>query len=185
MKLLETDKRNLERQLSLLKSTSVHSKSYERPEKAHAELLGTSFDVDHYEQENRELRLKVRRLETQLAEKEAELIRVKSSYAHTHSIFDFSRDRTGEIERLRAAQLQAEKLLEAREQSHRQQILRLENQVPNFVYVYICGIFTNMCYTNECINNRFNYCASNSIKKLNVDNCMSCEVQELAGKCSN
>ena len=29
----------------------------------------------------------------------------------------------------RAAQLQAERLLEAREQSHRQQVLRLENQV--------------------------------------------------------
>lgn len=128
MKLLEADKRNLERQLSLYKSTS-RSKSYERPEKAHAELLGTSFDIDHFEQENRELRLKVRRLETQLAEKEAELIRVKSSYVHTHSIYDYSRDRMGEIERLRAAQLQAEKLLEAREQSHRQQVLRLENQV--------------------------------------------------------
>ncbi|XP_015432669.1 PREDICTED: LOW QUALITY PROTEIN: rootletin [Dufourea novaeangliae] len=129
VKLLENDKRNLERQLSLVKSTSVRSKSYERPEKAHAELLGTSFDVDHYEQENRELRLKVRRLETQLAEKEAELIRVKSSYVHSHSMYDFGRDRTGEIERLRAAQLQAEKLLEAREQSHRQQVLRLENQI--------------------------------------------------------
>lgn len=125
---MEADKRNLERQLALLKSTN-RSKSYERPEKAHVELLGTSFDTDHYEQENRELRLKVRRLETQLAEKEAELIRVKSSYGHTHSIYDFSRDRAGEIERLRAAQLQAEKLLEAREQSHRQQVLRLENQV--------------------------------------------------------
>lgn len=128
MKLLEADKRNLERQLSLFKSTN-RSKSYERYEKAHTELLGTSFDIDHYEQENRELRLKVRRLETQLAEKEAELIRLKSSYTHTHSVFDFNRDRTGEIERLRAAQLQAEKLLEAREQSHRQQVLRLENQI--------------------------------------------------------
>ncbi|XP_043519039.1 rootletin isoform X2 [Frieseomelitta varia] len=126
IKLLEADKRNLERQLSLLKSTN-RSKSYERYEKAHAELLGTSFDIEHYEQENRELRLRVRRLETQLAEKEAELIRMKSSYSH--SIFDFSRDRTGEVERLRAAQLQAEKLLEAREQSHRQQVLRLENQI--------------------------------------------------------
>ncbi|XP_033338435.2 ciliary rootlet coiled-coil, rootletin isoform X2 [Megalopta genalis] len=129
VKMLEVDKRNLERQISLAKSTSVRSKSYERPEKAHAELLGTSFDVDHYEQENRELRLKVRRLETQLAEKEAELIRVKSGYVHSHSMYEFSRDRSGEVERLRAAQLQAEKLLEAREQSHRQQILRLENQI--------------------------------------------------------
>lgn len=167
MKLLEADKRNLERQLSLFKSTS-RSKSYERSEKAHVELLGTSFDIDHYEQENRELRLKVRRLETQLAEKEAELIRMKSSYSHTHSIFDFSRDRTGEVERLRAAQLQAEKLLEAREQSHRQQVLRLENQVSVFVYIYIFAVFMNCSYItfmNKCINNRYNYCGNNLIKK--------------------
>ena len=138
--MLEADKRNLERQLSLLKSTN-RSKSYERYEKAHAELLGTSFDIEHYEQENRELRLRVRRLETQLAEKEAELIRMKSSYSH--SIFDFSRDRTGEVERLRAAQLQAEKLLEAREQSHRQQVLRLENQVFISISVYVFLAFIN------------------------------------------
>lgn len=149
MKLLEADKRNLERQLSLLKSTS-RSKSYERYEKAHAELLGTSFDIEHYEQENRELRLRVRRLETQLAEKEAELIRMKSSYSH--SIFDFSRDRTGEVERLRAAQLQAEKLLEAREQSHRQQVLRLENQVFISIPIYIFSAFIND-YIYEIIMN--------------------------------
>lgn len=163
MKLLETDKRNLERQLSLLKSTSARSKSYERPEKAHTELLGSSFDLDHFEQENRELRLKLRRLETQLAEKEAELIRVKSSYTHTHSVFDYSRDRTGEIERLRAAQLQAEKLLEAREQSHRQQVLRLENQVL-ISYSSLFVIVVNICSKNECVN-RFNCCASNSTRK--------------------
>lgn len=129
MKLLEADKRNLERQIAAGK-TSIRSKSYERPEKAHIELLGTSYSIDNLEHENRELRLKIRKLETQLAEKESELIRIKSTYIHSpHSLLDTSRDRSGELERIRAAQLQAEKLLEAREQSHRQQVSRLENQV--------------------------------------------------------
>ncbi|KAL0100440.1 hypothetical protein PUN28_019642 [Cardiocondyla obscurior] len=128
IKLLEADKRNLERQLASGK-TSARSKSYERPEKAHVELLGTSYSLDNLEHENRELRLKIRKLEAQLAEKEAELIRMKSTYIHSHSLLDTSRDRSGELERIRAAQLQAEKLLEAREQSHRQQVSRLENQI--------------------------------------------------------
>lgn len=39
-----------------------------------------------------------------------------------------------DLERYRAGQLQAERMLEAREQSHRQQIHRLENQViPLFI----------------------------------------------------
>lgn len=38
-------------------------------------------------------------------------------------------DRSGELEKYRAGQLQAERLLEAREQSHRQQVQRLESQV--------------------------------------------------------
>ena len=131
---MEVDKRNLERQLASMRPGSVRSKSYERPEKAHAELLGSSATIESLEQENRELRLKIRRLETQLAEKEAELMRVKSMHMHSHSNLDLSRSRTGELERIRAAQLQAEKLLEAREQSHRQQVLRLENQVNYFYY---------------------------------------------------
>lgn len=57
-------------------------------------------------------------------EKEAELSRLRS-----HVCSDMKTDRSGEIERVRAAQLQAERLLEAREQSHRQQVLRLENQI--------------------------------------------------------
>lgn len=130
MKLLEADKRNLERQIAAGKTSVIRSKSYERPEKAHIELLGTSYSLDNLEHENRELRLKIRKLETQLAEKETELIRIKSTYIHSpHSLLDTSRDRSGELERIRAAQLQAEKLLEAREQSHRQQVSRLENQV--------------------------------------------------------
>lgn len=36
---------------------------------------------------------------------------------------------SSDVERYKSAQLQTERLLEAREQSHRQQVLRLENQV--------------------------------------------------------
>ena len=68
--------------------------------------------------------MQVRRLEAQLMDKEAEITRLRSQLSS-----DMKPDRTAEIERLRAAQLQAERLLEAREQSHRQQVLRLENQV--------------------------------------------------------
>jgi hypothetical protein len=104
---------------SYSKTATGRSKSYERSEKM--DHSGTS---DHLDQENRELRMKVRRLESQLAEKEAEITRLRSQLTS-----DLKPDRTAEIERLRAAQLQAERLLEAREQSHRQQVLRLENQV--------------------------------------------------------
>ncbi|CAD6231744.1 GSCOCG00001565001-RA-CDS [Cotesia congregata] len=129
VRLLEVDKRNLERQLASARASGGRSKSYERPEKAHVELMGSNVSVDLLEQENRDLRLKIRRLETLLAEKEAEHVRCKTLHSHSHSARDSSRDRMAEIERLRAAQLQAEKLLEAREQSHRQQVLRLENQI--------------------------------------------------------
>lgn len=80
--------------------------------------------LDHQlvEQENRDLRAKVRKLENQLMEKEAELSRLKSKMVdNPKSACD--------IDRYKSAQLQAERLLEAREQSHRQQILRLENQI--------------------------------------------------------
>ena len=142
MKLLEVDKRNLERQLTSMRPGNVRSKSYERPEKAHIELLGSNTTIESLEQENRELRLKIRRLETQLAEKEAELMRIKSLNIHSHSSLELSRGRTSELERLRAAQLQAEKLLEAREQSHRQQVLRLENQVNYFTVYVVSSINT-------------------------------------------
>ncbi|KAF7987174.1 hypothetical protein HCN44_011480 [Aphidius gifuensis] len=127
---LECDKRNLERQLSSARANCGRSKSYERPEKAHIELMGTSVSIDILEQENRDLRMKIRRLETILAEKESEIVKLITINTQSHSTIDSSREhRIAEIERLRGAQLQAEKLLEAREQSHRQQILRLENQI--------------------------------------------------------
>jgi rootletin len=130
VKLLESDKRNLEHQITAVKSGVIRSKSYERPEKAYIELLGTSYSLDSLERENKELRLKIHKLENQLAEKEAELMRMRLNYIHP-SFLETSRDRSGELERFRGAQLQAEKLLEAREQSHRHQVSRLEKQVSS------------------------------------------------------
>lgn len=81
------------------------------------------LDHSQIENENRDLRMKVRRLETQLAEKEAELARAKAKYSESQKCLP------NDSERYRTAQLQAERLLDAREQSHRQQVLRLENQI--------------------------------------------------------
>lgn len=81
---------------------------------------GSNNDLDR---ENRELRMKIRRLETLLAEKDAELARAKAK------LLEMPKGLPGDAERYRTAQIQAERLLDAREQSHRQQVLRLENQV--------------------------------------------------------
>lgn len=108
---------------------AAQSKSYERPEKYETDSSIT--ELDRYEQENRELRLKVSRLENELSERETELSRLRSQRPGLDAKFD-----RAEIERYRAAQLQAERLLEAREQSHRQQVARLENQVMLFFFQY-------------------------------------------------
>lgn len=81
--------------------------------------------MDHQliEQENRDLRMKIRKLENQLMEKEAELTRLKTK------LVENPKSGGGDVERYRSAQQQAERLLEAREASHRQQIIRLENQI--------------------------------------------------------
>lgn len=95
------------------------------------ESLSTSYhtaDLNEIERENRELRMKVRRLETQLAEKEAELARVKAKLLETPKYLP------NDAERYRSAQIQAERILDAREQSHRQQVLRLENQVHYHIF---------------------------------------------------
>lgn len=115
--------------MTTVKSSGMRSKSYERPEKTQAEILASSFGLEQLEQENRDLRLRVRRLECQLSEKEAEIMRLKASQAHVNSMLDLARERHTDVERYRAGQMQAEKLLEAREQSHRQQVARLESQV--------------------------------------------------------
>lgn len=85
-----------------------------------------SCGLDHsaIEQETRDLRLKVRRLETLLAEKESELARCKARMHDSSKCMDGM-----DADRYRSAQMHAEKLLDAREQSHKQQVLRLENQV--------------------------------------------------------
>lgn len=84
-----------------------------------------SCGLDHTQIENecRDLRMKVRRLETMLAEKEAELARAKAKFSESPKCS------TSDAERYRHAQLQAERLLDARENSHKQQICRLENQI--------------------------------------------------------
>lgn len=103
--------------------------------------LNTNFNcgLDHslIEQENRDLRMKVRRMETALAEKESELARAKAK------LFESPKCLPGDSERYRSAQLQAERLLDAREQSHRQQVLRLENQVKHFKYIIVSIINLN------------------------------------------
>lgn len=133
MRQMETEKRNLERTVAKSQSQSQsqsinRSKSYERPEKYELETLSsTERDTSRLEQENRDLKMKIARLENELTERESELARLKSQRP-IPSALDSKFDRA-EIERYRAAQLQAERLLEAREQSHRQQVTRLENQV--------------------------------------------------------
>lgn len=119
---MESENRHLERQAAKATST-IRSKSYERPEKY--EKYDAEMD-EHLAKENRDLRNKIARLEAELSEKELELNRLRTQ--RPSSSLDGRYDRA-EVERLRAAQLQAERLLDAREQSHRQQINRLENQV--------------------------------------------------------
>lgn len=121
---------------------AAQSKSYERPEKY--ETDSTITELDRYEQENRELRLKVSRLENELSERETELSRLRSQRPGLDAKFD-----RAEIERYRAAQLQAERLLEAREQSHRQQVARLENQVMLFFFnIMLIGLFLMFSIVN-------------------------------------
>lgn len=114
---LEAEKRNLER--SAAKSSSIPTIRKEK-----YEMDSGISELERYEQENRELRHKIAHLEAELSDKESELIRLRSQRPGLDSKFD-----RAEIERYRAAQLQAERLLEAREQSHRQQVSRLENQI--------------------------------------------------------
>ncbi|XP_053659814.1 rootletin [Anopheles marshallii] len=97
------------------------------------ESTGYNCGLDHaqIEQEGRELRMKVRRLETLLAEKEAELARSRAKLLESPSkASSLGGGSAGaDVERYRSAQVQAERLLDAREQSHRQQVTRLENQI--------------------------------------------------------
>ncbi|CAH2085232.1 unnamed protein product [Euphydryas editha] len=84
-----------------------------------------SSEFNLLELENRELKMKIRRLEKELADKESELAMARNRYFSDKSCGGNRQD----IEQYRQAALQAERLLEAREASHRQQIMRLENQL--------------------------------------------------------
>ncbi|XP_063629513.1 rootletin [Cydia splendana] len=83
-------------------------------------------DLTLLELENRELKMKIRRMEKELADKEAELKLARTRYLSDLSTA--SPTRREDTDHYRQAALQAERLLEAREASHRQQIIRLENQ---------------------------------------------------------
>lgn len=48
-------------------------------------------------------------------------------------LFRPTKDWSSEADRYKTAKQQAERLLEAREESHRQQVLRLENQVQRLL----------------------------------------------------
>ncbi|CAG4970243.1 unnamed protein product [Parnassius apollo] len=98
----------------------------ELKEKCTCRGRGFNAELSLIELENRELRMKIRRLEKELADKEAEL-----SVARSRFFSELSSDgpsRRDDVEHYRQAAMQAERLLEAREASHRQQIVRLENQ---------------------------------------------------------
>lgn len=103
--------------------------------------------VSMYEKENRELKIKLRRLENQLAEK-VRFERLAKLNVRNTEMFPFQEAELSiarsklidggnprgqiprdEVDRLRASALQSERLLESREASHRQQIIRLESQV--------------------------------------------------------
>lgn len=86
--------------------------------------LNYSLDYSLVKQENQDLKLKIRRLETLLAEKETELARLKTKLLET-SLKCPAED----VDRIRAAQVQSERFLDAREQHHKQQVAQLENQV--------------------------------------------------------
>ncbi|XP_026492988.2 rootletin [Vanessa tameamea] len=83
-------------------------------------------DFSLLELENRELKMKIRRLEKELSDKESELTMARNRYFTDKPSSGNNRQ---DIEQYRQAAVQAERLLEAREASHRQQIIRLEHQL--------------------------------------------------------
>lgn len=115
-------------------------KSYDRGDKKHygdgeydtnrtheKDSLNYNLDYSIIKQENQDLKIKIRRMETMLAEKESELARLKTKF------LDSSKCPIDDADRYRAAQLQSERLLDVREQHHRQQVLQLENQVERAI----------------------------------------------------
>jgi capsule polysaccharide export protein KpsE/RkpR len=88
----------------------------------------SSSDLEH-EHEIRELKMKIRHLENQLTESKTDFARRSNQSSAI--------DQTAEMERLRSSQQQAERMLDNREQSHRQQVMKLENQVKDIVFCLI------------------------------------------------
>ncbi|CAH0399292.1 unnamed protein product [Chilo suppressalis] len=83
-------------------------------------------DLTLLELENRELKVKIRRLEKDLADKEAELSQARSRYMS--ELGCRSPSRREDVEQYRQAALEAERMLETREANYRHQIMRLEHQ---------------------------------------------------------
>lgn len=133
IRILEQDKKSVGGLATSGSKFSGHVQ-FDRPEKYDGEYDSNRLEnasnfscgLDHgqIESESRELRMKVRRLETQLAEKEADLARAKARFAESPKC-----STSDNTDRYRQAQMQAERLLDARENSHRQQISRLESQI--------------------------------------------------------
>ncbi|XP_026814438.1 rootletin isoform X2 [Rhopalosiphum maidis] len=115
VRMLESEKRSLE------KKALSRSKSFER-----VDYEGKYSHGGRFTEENRDLKSRCDELERKLYEKEVELKNLKMSSSDYSSNIPVKHT---DLERYRAGQLQAERMLEAREQSHRQQIHRLENQV--------------------------------------------------------
>lgn len=87
--------------------------------------LNYSLDYSLVKQENQDMKIKIRRLETMLAEKESELARLKAK------LLENIKCPIEDSDRVRAAQLQSERMLDVREQHHKQQVTQLENQVDS------------------------------------------------------
>ncbi|XP_045535415.1 rootletin [Papilio machaon] len=104
------------------------TKDSSRDVKESCTCKGKSFsaELSLLELENRELRMKIRRLEKEISDKDAELSIARNRYLSELSTSGVSRH--DDVEQYRQAALQAERLLEAREASHRQHISRLEAQ---------------------------------------------------------
>lgn len=81
--------------------------------------LNYKLEYSLLKQENHDLKIKIRRMETILAEKESEITRLSTK------LLDNLKNPSDDTDKYRAAQLK----LDAREQHHRQQITQLENQV--------------------------------------------------------
>lgn len=81
-----------------------------------------------WRQENHGLKIKIRHLESLLAEKEAELTRLQTK------LLDRTKYPQMDAEKYRIARLKSERDLDIREKSHQLKIAQLENQVMNFVF---------------------------------------------------